>query len=161
MQVGSHMSDKLCLYSLRTLLTFWLSPITLSVFSSLTDPMGRQVLHTGFVVQTWSWLHYQDGIDSVYCHTCCKVLKTKKVSVGKGSWEPSFTVKGFNNCKDATSLLKKHQDSERSASALQRIKTYLQTSMTQLRMDNLTVLHVHKENLDVKFSKRLCISAWT
>ena len=105
-----------------------------------------------------SKLHYQAGIDSVYCHTCYKVPK-KKVSVEKGNWEPSFTVKGFNNWKDATPLLKKHQDSERSASALQRIKTYLQTSMTQLRMDNLTVLHVHKENLDVKFSKRLCISA--
>ena len=38
--------------------------------------------------------------------------------------------------------------SERSASALQRIKTYLQTSMTQLRMNNLMVLHVHKERLD-------------
>ena len=38
--------------------------------------------------------------------------------------------------------------SERSASALRRIKTYLRTSMTQLRMNNLMVLHVHKENLD-------------
>jgi len=49
--------------------------------------------------------------------------------------------------------------SERFASAIRRIKTYWRTSMTQLRMNNLMVLHVHKENLDVKFSKRLCISA--
>jgi len=38
--------------------------------------------------------------------------------------------------------------SERSASALRRIKTYLRTSMNQLRVNNLMVLHVHKENLD-------------
>ena len=38
--------------------------------------------------------------------------------------------------------------SERSASALRLIKTYLRSSMSQLRMNNLMVLHIHKENLD-------------
>ena len=38
--------------------------------------------------------------------------------------------------------------SERSASALHLIKTYLRSSMSQLRMNNLMVLHIHKQNLD-------------
>ena len=39
--------------------------------------------------------------------------------------------------------------SERSASALLcLIKTYLRTSMSQLRMNNLMALHVHKQSLD-------------
>ena len=38
--------------------------------------------------------------------------------------------------------------SEHSASALRLIKTYLRSSMSQLRMNNLMVLHIHKENLD-------------
>ena len=35
--------------------------------------------------------------------------------------------------------------SERSASALQRIKVYLRTTMTQSRLNNVTVLHTHKD----------------
>ena len=38
--------------------------------------------------------------------------------------------------------------SEHSASALHLIKTYLRSSMSQLRMNNLIVLHIHKQNLD-------------
>ena len=42
--------------------------------------------------------------------------------------------------------------SERSFSALRRVKTYLRTTMTQQRLNNLMVLHVHKastESLDL------------
>ena len=28
--------------------------------------------------------------DAVYCHTCCKTLKTKKIVVTRGNWEPNF-----------------------------------------------------------------------
>ena len=38
--------------------------------------------------------------------------------------------------------------SECSASALCLIKTYLRTSISQLRMNNVMVLHVHKQSLD-------------
>ena len=38
--------------------------------------------------------------------------------------------------------------SERSASAVRRIKTYLRSTMTQLRLNNLLVLHIHKEMTD-------------
>jgi len=34
--------------------------------------------------------------------------------------------------------------SERSASAMRRIKTYLRTSMTQTRLNHIMVLHIHK-----------------
>lgn len=38
--------------------------------------------------------------------------------------------------------------SERSFSALRRVKTYLRTTMTQCRLNSLMVLHVHKERTD-------------
>ena len=38
--------------------------------------------------------------------------------------------------------------SERSFSALRRVKNYLRSTMTQERLNNLMVLHVHKESLD-------------
>ena len=38
--------------------------------------------------------------------------------------------------------------SERSFSALRRIKTYLRTTMTQERLNNLMLLHVHQELID-------------
>ena len=43
--------------------------------------------------------------------------------------------------------------SERSFSALRRVKNYLRATMTQERLNNLLILHVHKErtdSLDVK-----------
>lgn len=38
--------------------------------------------------------------------------------------------------------------SERSASALRRVKTYLRTTMSNARLNNLLVLHVHKDRCD-------------
>ena len=38
--------------------------------------------------------------------------------------------------------------SERTFSALRRVKTYLRSTMTQTRMDNLITLYVHKERTD-------------
>ncbi len=43
--------------------------------------------------------------------------------------------------------------SERSASALRRVKSYLRSTMSQSRLNNLMLLHVHKhrtDNLDLK-----------
>ena len=39
--------------------------------------------------------------------------------------------------------------SERSFSALRRVKTFLRSSMTQQRLNHLMVLHVHKELTDL------------
>ena len=38
--------------------------------------------------------------------------------------------------------------SERSFSALRQIKTYLQTTMSQQRLNSLMLLHVHKDKTD-------------
>ena len=38
--------------------------------------------------------------------------------------------------------------SERTFSALRRVKTYFRSTMTQTRMNNLVTLHVHKERTD-------------
>ena len=38
--------------------------------------------------------------------------------------------------------------SERSFSALQRVKTYLRGTMTQDRLKNLLLIHTHKERAD-------------
>ena len=38
--------------------------------------------------------------------------------------------------------------SERSCSALHRLKTYLRSSMSQQRLNHLMLLHVHKERTD-------------
>ena len=38
--------------------------------------------------------------------------------------------------------------SERKLSALRRVKSYLRSTMTQMRINNLITLHVHKERTD-------------
>ena len=44
--------------------------------------------------------------------------------------------------------------SERSASALRRLKNYLRSTMTQARLNNLMVMHIHKDRLD-----KLCLKS--
>ena len=44
--------------------------------------------------------------------------------------------------------------SERSALALRRLKNYLRSTMTQSRLNNLMLLHIHKERLD-----KLCLKS--
>ena len=39
--------------------------------------------------------------------------------------------------------------SERSFSALRRVKTYLHTSKTQQRLNHLMLLYIHKERTDI------------
>ena len=41
-----------------------------------------------------------------------------------------------------------NSSSERSFSALRRVKSYLRSTMTQQRLNNLMILHVHKEQTD-------------
>ena len=38
--------------------------------------------------------------------------------------------------------------SERSFSSLRRIKNYLRSTMSQVRLNNINVLHVHKDKTD-------------
>ena len=45
--------------------------------------------------------------------------------------------------------------SERSFSALRRVKTYLRTTMTQERLNYLMIIHVHKERTDALDMKTL------
>ena len=44
---------------------------------------------------------------------------------------------------------------ERSFSALKRLKSYLRTTMSQERLNHVTVLHVHKERLDTVNTDKL------
>ena len=39
-------------------------------------------------------------------------------------------------------------EAERSFSALRRLKTFLRSTMTQKRLNNIAVCHIHKERLD-------------
>ena len=48
--------------------------------------------------------------------------------------------------------------SERTFSALRRVKTYLRSTMTQTRMNNLITLHVHKERTDAPNLKAIASS---
>ena len=50
--------------------------------------------------------------NTVFCHTCSKALKTKKVDLTKGNWKALLIVNGFSNWKDATRVFKKHDASD-------------------------------------------------
>ena len=48
----------------------------------------------------WTWLHYCEDTDVVFCYTCVLVLRQKKMQLNIGGF--AFTSKGFSNWKDAT-----------------------------------------------------------
>ncbi len=47
--------------------------------------------------------------------------------------------------------------SERCASALRRVKTYLRTTMSQKRLNNLMTLHIHRKETD-QLSLESCLN---
>lgn len=69
-----------------------------------------------YVTNRWSWLHYVESDDKVFCHTCVKAHKEKKLSAS--CVEPSFISTGYTNWKDATVNFAKHEKSKCHADAL-------------------------------------------
>ncbi|KAL1277341.1 hypothetical protein QQF64_024014 [Cirrhinus molitorella] len=51
-------------------------------------------------------------------------------------------------------------EAERSFSGLRRLKTWLRTSMTQTRLNNLAICHVHQEKLDALDRRHICQRLW-
>lgn len=47
-------------------------------------------------------------------------------------------------------------EAERRFSALRRLKTWLRISMTQTRLNNLAICHVHQEKLDALDRRQIC-----
>ena len=64
--------------------------------------------------------------------------------------ERSF-ISGFILIMPAT-----NSTSERSFSALRRLKTYLRNTMSQEKLNNLIVLHVHKDMTDSLDLRSIC-----
>ena len=60
-----------------------------------------------------------------------------------------FYVKFKKFCMQLTLVMQAtNATSERSFSALRRVKTYLRTTMSQQRLNHLMLLHVHKDRTD-------------
>ena len=65
----------------------------------------------------WTWLHYCEDTDAVFCHTCVSALRQKKMQLNRG--DVAFTSKGFSNWKDVTIRFKNHEASAFHKEALQ------------------------------------------
>ena len=105
---------------------------------------------------------YKDDISPSSLKTQLELLST---SFSESDYQPSITglrdyIRSLSppvrtNLSEVCTLLKivmvipaTNAVSERSASAVRRIKTYLRSTMTQVRFNNLLILHIHKEKTD-------------
>ena len=70
----------------------------------------------------FSWIHYDNAQDLVFCFSCWKAAKEGKVRL-TGVEEKSFVVKGFYNWKDATRQLTKHESSNFHKQAVEALKS--------------------------------------
>ena len=66
--------------------------------------------------------------DTVFCHTCCRALKTKKVDLTKRNWEALFIVNGFSNWKDSTRIFMKHDTSDVYKHAIEKLHVLPRTT---------------------------------
>ena len=69
----------------------------------------------------WSWLHYREDDDTVFCHTCVKVFKELNMSIRNA--EDAFISRGFSNWKLATSVFRQHEVTRCRKEAIERIVT--------------------------------------
>ena len=109
---------------------------------------------------------YADDFDTHKLITQLEVLRQQVAPGGTDcdSLTMEAVVKAITNCKTPnfntflsevvklTELVlvaaATNATSERSFSALRRVKTYLRTTMSQTRLNHLLILHVHKEACD-------------
>ena len=70
----------------------------------------------------FSWVHYDNAEDLVFCFSCCKAAKEGKVRL-TGTEEKCFVVRGFCNWKDATRQFTKHESSLFHKQAVNSLKT--------------------------------------
>ena len=105
--------------------------------------------------------HYSDDFNPLLLGTQLELLATAMTSVNKPtlhdvldyvrSLSPGQRTSMSQVCVLLTLILvmpATNAVSERSASSLRRIKTYLCSTMSQQRLNNLMILHTHKERTD-------------
>eukprot|EP00731_Ephydatia_muelleri_P025509 Em0017g592a len=64
----------------------------------------KEITHRSFQpqwFQTWSWIHYDEGRDIVFCSICVKAARSNKLKAAK-TCDVSFISRGYCNWKDAT-----------------------------------------------------------
>ena len=83
-----------------------------------------------------------EGINEITIHDVVRILGSLS-SAERVAFSSVWTAMKLLLVMPATNA-----SSERSFSALRRIKTYLRTTMTQQRLNNLMLLHVNKEKTD-------------
>ena len=70
----------------------------------------------------FSWVHYDNTQDLVFCFSCCKAAKEGKVRL-TGNEEKCFVIRGLCNWKDATRQFTKHESSVFHKQAVDSLKT--------------------------------------
>ena len=71
---------------------------------------------------SYSWLHYDEANDVVFCHLCKQAATEKKLMASKCADE-AFTSRGFSNWKDATASFARHEQSKCHKEATHAIVT--------------------------------------
>ena len=105
-------------------------------------PVYRSFQSAWFV--QWPFLHYDQSKDPVYCHTCALAFKQKS--------QVALIDQVSKLMQIILVMPATNASSERSFSALRRVKSYLRSTMLQERLNYLMLLHVHKDRTD-----KLCL----
>ena len=71
---------------------------------------------------SYSWLHYDEANDIMFCHLCKQAATEKKLMASKCADE-AFTSRGFSNWKDATASFARHEQSKCHKEATHAIVT--------------------------------------
>ena len=67
----------------------------------------------------------------------------------RGNWEPSFTVKGFTNWKDATTVYKKHKDIDVNKEAVEKL--YVLPKTTKDICESLSQAHAREKKQNLQY----------
>eukprot|EP00731_Ephydatia_muelleri_P018315 Em0011g355a len=71
---------------------------------------------------TWPFLHYDEGQDVMFCHTCVTAFKLGRIKSSKNA-ATAFVTSGFCNWKDATVAFSKHLQSKSHIEAVEAVIT--------------------------------------
>eukprot|EP00731_Ephydatia_muelleri_P027422 Em0019g295a len=101
---------------------YLMSPTILNPLLFRSEALERQNLFFAQQRASGSILHYNEGQDVMFCHTCVTAFKLGRIKTSKNA-ATAFVTSGFCNWKDATVAFSKHLQSKSHIEAVEAVIT--------------------------------------
>lgn len=103
--------------------------------------------------QEWTWLHYDEEKDAVFCHICASAIQQKLMPLKEKKSKTNFIECGFRKWKNATEQFRVHEVSEFHMKAAEKLIGVTKKGIDTILSDaTKRAQELHRQGIEVIFS---------